>query len=101
MAESGYYKYRPRSTSAPQGCPVDHTFSPFEENYRKDPYAELEKRRNGTPVFYSEEMGYLVLTRMEDVSEVFRKPEIFSSENVQYPVTPICDAAKSILATDD
>ncbi|MCZ6511333.1 MAG: cytochrome P450 [Alphaproteobacteria bacterium] len=101
MVDTGYYKNRPRPTSAPQGCPVDHTFSPFEENYRKDPYAELEKRRNGSPVFYSEELGYLVLTRMEDVSEVFRKPEIFSSENVQHPVTPICDAAKSILATDD
>lgn len=101
MAESGYYKYRSRSITAPQGCPVDHTFSPFEENYLHDPYTELEKRRNGTPVFYSPEMGYLVLTRMADVADVFRRSEIFLSENVQYPVTPICDAAKSILAAED
>ena len=41
MVETGYYKDRPRSKTAPQGCPVDHTFSPFEENYRKDSYGEL------------------------------------------------------------
>ena len=101
MAESTYYKNRSRSATAPQGCPVDHTFSPFDEKYVKYPYAVLEKCRTGSPVFYSEKLGYLVLTRMEDVAEVFRKPQIFSAENVQHPVMPICDAAKKVLAVDD
>ena len=101
MAESTYYKSRPRSATAPQGCPVDHTFSPFDEKYVKNPYAMLEKRRAGSPVFYSEELGYLVLTRMEDVAEVFRKPKIFSAENVQHPVIPICEAARNVLSVDD
>ena len=101
MVDSAYYKNRPRSEIAPEGCPVNHTFSPFNENYLKDPYAELEKLRNGSPVFYSEELGYLVLTRMEDVAEVFRNPKTFSAENVQYPVVPICEAANAILAADD
>ncbi len=101
MAETGYFKNRSVSTTAPEGCPVDHTFSPFAENYSKDPYAELEQRRKVEPVFFAEELGYVVLTRMEDVAEVFRKPEIFLSGNVQHPVTPICDAAKAVLAVED
>ena len=101
MADSTYYKNRPRSAPAPQGCPIDHTFSPFDEKYVKNPYAMLEKRRTGSPVFYSEELGYLVLTRMEDVAEVFRKPKIFSAENVQHPVIPICEAARNVLSVDD
>lgn len=101
MADNDYYKSSPRSATAPQGCPVNHTFSPFEENYIKNPYAELEKLRNGSPVFYSKKLGYLVLTRMEDIAEVFRRSDIFSAENVQYPVTPLCAAASDILSAED
>ena len=101
MVDSAYYKSRSRNAAAPQGCPVDHSFSPFEETYLENPYAVLKERRNDTPAFFSEELGYLVLPRMDDVSEVFKNPEIFSSVNVQYPVTPICDAAKEILDADD
>jgi cytochrome P450 len=101
MGETDYYKNRAGPGTAPTGCPVDHTFSTFDESYRKDPYGELAKRRNKTPVFYSEKLGYLVLTKMKDIAEVFRKSDIFSAENVQHPVTPICDAAKEILAAED
>jgi hypothetical protein len=66
-----------------------------------DPYAELERLRGKSPVFYSEKLGYLVLTRMEDVSDVFKNPDIYSAANVQDPVLPICDAAAEILATPD
>ena len=98
MADTAYHKIRTKRVPAPEGCPVDHTFSPFSAVYLKDPYAELEKYRKDSPVFYSEELGYLVLTRMEDVSAVFRNPDVFSSENVQDPVLPICDAAAEVLA---
>ena len=101
MADSNYYKSRTGPGTVPEGCPVDHSFSTFDENYRKNPYAELKKRRDTTPVFYSEELGYLVLTKMEDVAEVFRKSDIFSAENVQHPITPVCEAAKNILAAED
>ncbi len=101
MTDTAYHKMRTETAPAPEGCPVDHTFSPFAEEYLQNPYAELEKLRGESPVFFSEELGYLVLTRMEDVAEVFRKPDIYSSENVQDPVLPICDAAAAVLGVPD
>ena len=72
-------------------------FSPFASSYT-NPYAELERLRGEQPVFIPEELGYLVLLRMEDVAEVFRNADTFSSENVQDPVLPICDEAARVLA---
>ena len=100
MAEA-YHKIRTERAQAPSGCPVNHDFTPFSADYMMNPYAELERLRKDTPVFYSDKLGYLVLTRMEDVSEVFRNPDVFSSENVQDPVLPICDGAAEILSADD
>lgn len=101
MVDAAYHKNRPDAVPAPTGCPIDHAFSPFSEEYQADPYAELEKRRNGSPVFYAEDLGCLVLTRMEDVAEVFKNPKLFSSENVQDPVIQICDAAFAVLGAED
>ena len=101
MSDAAYHKNRPETVPAPAGCPVDHAFSPFSKAYQADPYEELEKRRNNSPVFYAEDLGCLVLTRMEDVAEVFKNPTLFSSENVQDPVFQICDAAFKILEAED
>ena len=101
MADSAYHKIRSEIAPAPEGCPVNQSFSTFAEDYMQDPYAELAKLRGESPVFYSEKLGYLVLTRMEDVSEVFRNADVFSSENVQDPVLPICEAAAKVLYARD
>ena len=100
MAEA-YHKLRTERVPKPEGCPVDHAFSPFKAEYVADPYAELARRRGDSPVFYSEELGYLVVTRMKDVAAVFTNPDVFSSENVQDPVLPICDAAAEVLSAAD
>ncbi len=99
MADSAYHKIRTDDAVAPSGCPVDHSFSPFTPSYLADPYAELEKRRKNEPVFYAEDLGCLALTRMEDVAEVFKNPTLFSSENVQDPIAPICKEATEILTS--
>ncbi len=101
MSESAYHKMRSNDAVAPAGCPVNHGFSPYEPGYLADPYGALKQLREDTPVFYAEELGYLVVTRMEDVAEVFRDFDTFSSENVQDPVLPICPAAVKILEADD
>ncbi len=101
MSEAAYHKLSTERAPAPTGCPFDHAFSPFSKTYVANPYAELAKRRHDSPVFYSEELGYLVLTRMEDVDAVFRNADVFSSENVQDPVLPICERAAAVLATPD
>lgn len=101
MVDAAYHKNRPEPVALPAGCPVDHSFSTFSEPYQADPYAELEKRRKDSPVFYAEDLGCLVLTRMEDVAEVFKDPTLFSSANVQDPVVQICDAAFGVLGAED
>ena len=101
MAEAAYHKMRRDVVPAPAGCPVDHAFSPFSDAYLENPYSVLEELRGTSPTFYSAELGYLVLTRMEDVAEVFRNPDLFASENVQDPVLPLCAAAAEILAAPD
>ena len=101
MADAAYHKIRTDRALAPSGCPVNPDFSPFASSYMANPYAELERLRGEQPVFYSEELGYLVLLRMEDVAEVFRNADIFSSENVQNPVLPICYEAARVLAVSD
>ncbi len=101
MMDSAYHKFRTERAPAPAGCPIDYDFSPFADVYVNNPYAVLERLRGQGAVFYAEELGYLVLTRMEDVSEVFRKPDVFASANVQDPVLPICDAAAAVLSVDD
>ena len=70
-SDTAYHKIRTERAPAPEGCPIDHTFSPFTDTYVENPYAELAKRREESPIFYSEELGYLVVTRMKDVAEVF------------------------------
>jgi len=85
----------------PSGCPIDHKFTTFNDDYLANPYAQLKTLREENPIFYSEKLGFLVITRMEDVVDVFRDHEVYSSINVQDPVFPICDRAAAVLATDD
>lgn len=101
MSDLAYHKVDSERVPAPEGCPVDHEFSPYAERYIANPYAWLAKKREEEPVFYSAELGYVVVTRMEDVNEVFMNPDVFSSANVQDPVFPICKAAADVLAADD
>ena len=101
MTDTAYHKLRTERAPKPEGCPVDHAFSPFKPEYVADPYSQLAACREDSPIFYSEELGYLVVTRMKDVAAVFTNPDVFSSENVQDPVLPICDAAAEVLSSAD
>ena len=71
MTDLAYHNVDIEKMPAPEGCPVDHEFTPFSERYIAYPYAWLEQKRENEPVFYSEELGYVVVTRMEDVEAVF------------------------------
>ena len=99
--DTSYHRLPSERPDPPTGCPVDHGFSPLSDAYLRDPYSELAARRDETPIFYSDELGYLVVTRMEDVTEVFLNHEVFGSDNVQDPVWPICEEAQAVLAAPD
>ena len=99
--EGAYHNIRIPPSVQPSGCPIDHEFTTFDSSYLSNPYPELERLREEHPVFYSAKLRFLVLTRMEDLIEVFRDHDAYSSANVQDPVFPICDRAAEVLAAED
>ena len=100
-SDDAYHKMTAPPAAQPSGCPVDARFTPFDGDYLRDPYPQLERLREATPIFYSEQLGYLVVTGMRDVVEVLKNHEVFSSENVQDPIFPLCDAAREVLSASD
>ncbi len=96
-----YHKISVPPATEPSGCPIDTDFTPFDSDYLLDPYPQLEQLNANTPIFYSERLGYLVVTGMENVVEVLKNHEVFSSANVQDPVFPVCEAARDVMSAPD
>lgn len=74
------------------GCPMGygaqapadhHGYEPFA---MEDPFPAYARMRSEQPVMFDERTGLYVVTRYDDVKEVFEKWETFSSENAQAPV---------------
>ncbi len=99
--DDAYHKVRNVAPVRPRGCPVDTGFTPFDADYLRNPYPQLEHLRAEQPTFFAEQLGYLVVTRLQDVLEVFKNHQVFSSENVQDPVFGLCPAAREVLAAPD
>jgi cytochrome P450 len=73
---------------AVEECPahgVSRDFDPFDIANPFDFYARV---RAEEPVFFSEELGFWVVSRYEDVHAIFKDPATFSSENTQAPYKP-------------
>jgi cytochrome P450 len=83
-----------RSTVPPPGCPVSHAFDPFGPEYQADP---AQAQAAGGPVFFSEVLGWYVVTRHEDIRTVYADTESFSSQIFSDPITPLCPAATAKL----
>ena len=98
---NAYHRSPDQAPPAARNCPVDHTFSPFDSSYLQNPYPELERLNAELPIFYSSELQSLVVTRMDQVLEVFMKPDVFSSANVQDPVYPLCKRAREVFSAED
>lgn len=96
-----YHQAPDQLTDAPPGCPVHPRWSPLNDDYLADPYPIAARLRADHPVFFAEEIGHVVVTRMEDIEAVFTRPDVFASTNVQDPVFPLAQAAADILAADD
>ena len=87
--------------TAPPGCPMHASWSPLNDDYLEDPYPIATALRDQHPVFWSEQLGHLVVTKMEDIEHVFTHPDVFASTNVQDPIYPLCPAATEILGAPD
>src|SRR5690348_11652685 len=84
--------------SLPTGCPVSQSFDPFGAAFVQDPARAM---RAEPPVFYSEKLGWYVVTRMEEARAVLSDPEGFSSQKFAEPITPLCPAAADKLKSYD
>lgn len=76
-------------------------FDAFDEPYQVDPAEALRWSREREPVFYSDKLGYWVVSRYADVKAVFRDTAAFSPSIVLDKVTPNSDEANAILARHD
>ncbi len=101
MSEHDYHQERPAPPPPPPGCPVHDSWSPLNRDYLADPYPIAAELSAEHPIFYAEELGCLVVTRMEDLEAVFTDHETFASVNVQDPVFPLAPQAHEILAAPD
>ncbi len=102
MGTQNTYHQAPDSlAAAPPGCPVHSTWSPLDDDYLADPYPIANRLRDQHPVFYAEELGHVVVTRMTDIESVFMNPDVFASTNVQDPLFPLADDATAILGAPD
>jgi hypothetical protein len=87
------------SATAPESgvCPISHDFNPFDSEYLKDPYPHFARIRAQTPIFYSPEIDYWVVSRYADIREVFLDSERFSASEAGAQLTSPCPAAQKIL----
>jgi cytochrome P450 len=52
-------------------------------------------------VFYAEQLGHVVVTKMDDIEQVFMDPDVFASTNVQDPIFPLAPKAAAVLGSPD
>lgn len=69
-------------------------FDPFDLT---DPFEFYARSRAEEPVFYNTDINHFVVTRYEDIKAIFTDWNLFSSENAQQPLRPLCAAAKKVM----
>jgi hypothetical protein len=80
-------------TRAGQACPVHADFDPLSRAHLADPLAALPDE----PVFYAPALDYYVVTRFDDIEQVFLHPERFSAAAAQLPLQQLVPEAAQIL----
>ena len=101
MTDTAYHRIRTTAHGAPAGCPVDHAFTPLGDDYVADPYPIANALRERSPVVYAEPLGFVVVTEMDLVTEVFMNPgRVLGGERAD-PVFPISAEAAAVLGAPD
>ena len=96
-----YHQAPDAAATAPPNCPLHASWSPLTADYLADPYPIAARLRDAHPVFWSEQLGHLIVTDIDDIEQVFMNPEVFGSFNVQDPIAPLCPAAREVLGAPD
>lgn len=69
-------------------------YDPFDLNV---PHPQWEEFRKEKPIFFHEPSGYWVVSRYDDIKEIFDDWKTFSSENAQKPMRPMSEEGRKIL----
>ena len=101
MSANTYHQAPEAVAAAPPGCPMHQSWSPLDADYLADPYPIAAALRDSHPVFYSEQLGHVVVTKMDDIEQVFMNPDVFASTNVQDPIFPLAPEAAAVLGAPD
>ncbi len=101
MTDHDYHQERSTIPDPPTGCPMHGSWSPLDDDYLADPYPIADRLAAEHPVFYAESLGYLVVSRMEDLERIFTDHQTFASTNVQDPVFPLASEAQAVLGHPD
>ena len=83
------------TTARVSGCPVDESFDPLSPEFLADPFAVMARAQ--APVFFAPSIGYYVVTRYEDIEEVFKDSAAYSAAVAQAPLVPLAPEAQQIL----
>jgi cytochrome P450 len=101
MSSNTYHQAPDTVAAAPPGCPMHQSWSPLDADYLADPYPIAGALRDEHPVFYAEQLGHVVVTKMDDIEQVFMNPDVFASTNVQDPIFPLAPGAAAVLGAAD
>lgn len=78
-----------KPVSQHEHCPVLSGYNPLAPAELADPFPTYARARREEPIFYAEEFDLWHVSRREDVLEVLRSPDRFSSRNVKpMPLPP-------------
>ncbi|WP_051203029.1 cytochrome P450/oxidoreductase [Sediminimonas qiaohouensis] len=90
----------PAASAATEGCPMSQMaagFDPFDAPYQGNPAEALRWSREQLPVFYSEKLGYWIVSRYDDIKAVFSDNILFSPRNALEKITPATPEAMEVL----
>jgi cytochrome P450 len=83
------------TTVGTHGCPVDESFDPLAPEFLADPFAVMARAE--APIFFAPSIGYYIVTRYQDIEEVFRDSATYSAAVAQAPLVPLPPEVQQIL----
>lgn len=82
-----------------RGCPIAHEYLAFSPGQMANHYTVVGKLREETPVAYSPDLDAYLVTRYEDILQVFGDRETFSAQNAASPFIPLAPEAQALLTS--
>ena len=84
-----------KSNVPPGVTDIARSFNPFGGTYLADPYPFFSEARAATPVFYHQKTNFWVVTRYNDIRQIFQNTKLFSASNA-LDTPGVCPAAGKI-----